>query len=64
MFEFLCYVFILILISADIYHFVVLHFGDKVTLTLCISIPSSSEVSHHLTGGQVTMEVLIRAECR
>lgn len=29
-----------------------------VALTLCVCIPASSEVSHHLTGGQVTMEVL------
>lgn len=28
-------------------------------LTLCVGVPSSSEVSHHLTGGQVTVEVLM-----
>lgn len=32
----------------------------QVTLTLCIGVPSTSQVSHHLTGGQVTMEVLKR----
>lgn len=31
-------------------------------LTLCVGIPSSSEIAHHLTGGQVTVEVLMWTE--
>lgn len=33
---------------------------SEVTLTLCIGVPSSTKVSHHLTGGQMTVKVLIR----